>query len=109
MAELAKMLECLPLVRKRFRKGVAWLREPPDVCGGNPLQTTRALELNSAIIGTVIDWMPRQKVGIKALEDQAGVCSIYVDTSVFKTVLAVTALSLSPSGEETLQEDRLCW
>ena len=72
MAELAKRLECVALVRKRFRKSMPWIREPADSSGDTPLQTTRALELNYAIIDTVIDWMPRQKIGVKFLEDQAG-------------------------------------
>lgn len=73
MAELAKKLESLSLVRKRFRKALPWIREPAESSGETPLQTTKALHLNYAILEVVIDWMPRQKVKVKDLEDQAGV------------------------------------
>ena len=69
---LADLLESIPLVRKRFRKGNPWIREPIDASGGNSLQTTRAIELNVNIMRVIIDWMPTAKLSIHDLEPQAG-------------------------------------
>ena len=84
MADLASALECIPLVRKRFRKGRDWIREPVDYLGeGGGLQTTKAMELNYAILRVVFKWMPSQKISVYALEPQAsqGVRKLaYIDT-----------------------------
>ena len=68
---LASRLECLPMVRKRFRKGVEWIREPGEAAGENCLQTTKALELNYPILRVVISWMPTRKLSIHDLEPEA--------------------------------------
>ena len=69
---LATVWESLPSVRKRFRKGKAWIREPGDGAGENSLQTTKALAMNFAILKAVLQWMPAQKLSVKTLEPQAG-------------------------------------
>ena len=71
---LAKLFEELPVVRKRFRKGAPWVREPGDAMGDNPMQTTRALELNYPIVATMIRWSDSRKVAIGVLEPQARDC-----------------------------------
>eukprot|EP00439_Symbiodinium_sp_Y106_P018483 s6654_g2.t1 len=68
---LSSRLENIPIVRKRFRKGNAWVREPLSINGGNSLQTTRALELNYNIIRVVLLWMDGPKLSVKLLEPEA--------------------------------------
>ena len=68
---LASRLECLPMVRKRFRKGMAWIREPGEAVGENCLQTTKALELNYPILRVVLSWMATRKLSIHDLEPEA--------------------------------------
>ena len=72
MDGLAKALENLCFVRKRFRKdGATWIREPPTSRGSNPLRTTAALKLNASILNRVLVHMPTAKLPVALLEDQA--------------------------------------
>ena len=92
---LAKLLECLPLVRKRFRKGCPLVREPRDSLGETPLQTTRALELNCSILMTIIEFMTSRKVSVKTLEPQVAVSKAYIDHAFsFSTVSHIVDESL---------------
>ena len=71
---LAKLLEALPTVRKRFREGKPWLREPDESMGENPMQTTKALEYNCSILSAMLRWSQKPKLSIKQLEPQAQGC-----------------------------------
>ena len=68
---LATSLECLPVLRKRFRKGIPWIREPKDSLGENALQTTKAIEINYPILRVVIRWMKTRKISMRTLEPEA--------------------------------------
>ncbi|CAE7190685.1 unnamed protein product, partial [Symbiodinium necroappetens] len=69
LGRLSARLENIPIVRKRFRKGNPWIREPVST-GGNALQTTRALELNYNILRVVLLWMDTPKISVKRLEPE---------------------------------------
>ena len=69
--KLSVLLESIPILRKRFRKGRDWIREPEETSGDNVLQTTKALELNFSTLRTVFKWMPSQKLSITTLEPEA--------------------------------------
>ena len=69
---LCKLLENVRNVRRRFRRGGPWIHEPTDALGENPLQTTRALQINCSILRAVLKWMPTKKVSIKKLEPEVG-------------------------------------
>ncbi|CAE7483742.1 unnamed protein product [Symbiodinium pilosum] len=64
------LLESIPILRKRFRKGRDWIREPGETSGDNVLQTTKAIELNFSTLRTVFKWMPSQKLSITTLEPE---------------------------------------
>ena len=68
---LSVHLENIPILRKRFRKGIPWIKEPAESLGDNVLQTTRALELNFSTLRVVFKWMPSQKLSIHMLEPEA--------------------------------------
>ena len=69
--QLAKLWENVRNIRKRFRLGVPWVKEPGDALGESPLQTMKALELNFSILQTTIAWMTSRKVSVKTLEPAA--------------------------------------
>ena len=70
---LASLLESIPLIRRRFRKGVPWIREPVDCYGEKSVQTTKAVELNYSTLRVLLIWMQTGKVSIKQLEPEARV------------------------------------
>ena len=102
---LASLIECIPIVRKRFRKGNKWIREPDD--SSNSLQTTKAIEVNYNTLRTVIRWMPGQKLSIHTLEPEAGfsdIARLALKTKAPKTNNLMTRPLLC-AGEVPLQED----
>ena len=78
---LAVLLESIPILRKRFRKGRDWIREPGETSGDNVLQTTKAIELNFSTLRTVFKWMPSQKLSITTLEPEAWYLKILAKTT----------------------------
>ena len=71
MQGLAKILELLPIVRKRFRKLGGWLSKPAGMKGTVPMKTTKAVELNAVILKTVVQNMPKRKLYVPHLEVEA--------------------------------------
>ncbi|CAE7250332.1 unnamed protein product [Symbiodinium necroappetens] len=67
---LSARLESLPILRKRFRKGLDWIKQPADALGDNALLTTRALSLNFSALKVLVQWMPSQKVSVRTLEPE---------------------------------------
>ena len=68
---LSARLESQPILRKRFRKGLDWIKTPADSLGDNALLTTNALNLNFSSLKEVIQWMPSQKISVRTLEPEA--------------------------------------
>ncbi|CAE6918076.1 unnamed protein product [Symbiodinium sp. CCMP2592] len=64
---LSTRLESQPILRRRFRKGLDWIKTPPEALGDNTLLTTNALNLNFSSLRETIQWMSTPKISVKSL------------------------------------------
>ncbi|CAE7208233.1 unnamed protein product [Symbiodinium sp. CCMP2592] len=67
---LSTRLESQPILRRRFRKGLDWIKTPPEALGDNTLLTTNALNLNFSSLRETIQWMSTPKISVKTLEPE---------------------------------------